>query len=187
VIVIGGDEELLHYGVPGMKWGVRKASYKLNANKRLKKKALELDAKSAKLYKKSEKAHASYDLERSNKAATKAANYAKKSVKAQKKANKETNGLAKTMYERKAAKMTYKSEKAKLDANRLSRSTGYGGKAMKLAVKSDKAAIKAAKVRMKLAKNEAYVAKMKQRIDEVSKTDVEAGREYMRRLRNEVN
>ena len=71
------EYELYHYGVPGMKWGVRRALRKTSTNDNLRRKALALDAKSAKLTKKSEKYHAMYDLERSNKASAKSAKYAK--------------------------------------------------------------------------------------------------------------
>ena len=47
----------------------------------------------------------------------------------------------------------------------MSKTTGYGAKAMKYSVKSDKVAIKAAKARAKMAKNEAYISMMNQRVD----------------------
>ena len=68
------EYELYHYGVKGMKWGIRRARKMDIRNAKLAKKALEYDKKAAQLTKKSEKAHSSRDLERSNKAATKAAN-----------------------------------------------------------------------------------------------------------------
>lgn len=67
------QNELYHYGVVGMKWGVHRAQKKAAASVRLGKKALAYDAKAAKLNKKSEKIHAEMDLERSNKAAAKSA------------------------------------------------------------------------------------------------------------------
>ena len=42
----------------------------------------------------------------------------------------------------------------------MSKSAGYGSKAMKYSIKSDKMARKAAKTRMEIANNEAYIAKM---------------------------
>lgn len=136
------------------------------------------------LYKKAEKAHAKQDLESSNRAASKAAKYAKKSAVAQKKANKEgINELSKTMLERRAAKLAYKSDTARIKANRISRTTGYGAKAMKLAVKSDKVAAKAAKARLKLANNEAYIAKTKQKVSQLSAEEQRAGADYIKRLK----
>ena len=52
------DNELQHYGVPGMKWGVIRAKRKAKQTDKLQKKALAYDKKSAKLTKKAEKAHA---------------------------------------------------------------------------------------------------------------------------------
>lgn len=73
------DDELYHYGVLGMKWGVRKAARRSAANERLIRKAYAYDKKSAALNKKSEKKHATEDLERANRVANKAAKYRKKS------------------------------------------------------------------------------------------------------------
>lgn len=40
------DGELKHYGVVGMKWGVRKASYKASRRQRLERKAAKYDLQS---------------------------------------------------------------------------------------------------------------------------------------------
>lgn len=72
------NDELKHYGVLGMKWGVIRSNRKTKANKRLERRALNLDRKSSEFYKKSEKVHAKQDLEESNRAAAKSADYAKK-------------------------------------------------------------------------------------------------------------
>lgn len=161
------DETLQHYGVPGMKWGVRRARRKVEKNERLNKKALEYDGKSASLAKKSEKIHSKVDLEAANKAATKSANLRKKASSLEKKALKTDNEFKRAKLESKAAKAKYKSAAAQVEANRLSKTAGYGAKAMKYSVKSDKAAKKAAKVRMKVAKNERYVAAMKRKVSSI--------------------
>ena len=162
------ENELYHYGVPGMRWGVRRAQHKLSSNERLRSKALSLDKKAATLAKKSEKIHSTQDLERSNRAATKAANYYKKAAKLGKKALEANNEFARSKYEAKAETAKYKGAKATVDANRLSKTTGYGVKAMKYSIKSDAVAKKAAKARMKIANNERYVAKMNRKISSLT-------------------
>lgn len=175
-------DELYHYGVLGMKWGVRRSLHKTSSNEKLREKALKYDKKSVTLRKKSEKIHAKEDLERSNRVASKAANYNKKAIAARRKSLNETNEFKKTLLEKKAAKLEYKGAKKQLDANRISKTTGYSMRAMKYSIKSDKVAAKAAKTRMKLANNEAYIAKTKRKISSLSEEELRNGYEFVKRL-----
>lgn len=147
-----------------MKWGVRKSARLSSANERLKRKALKYDKKSAVFTKRSEKAHSEYDLEKANRAATKGASYLKKAANIRKKAlgGNDSDTL---IAEKKASKLEYKAAKKIAKGNRLSKSTGYGLKAMKYSIKSDKCAIKAAKARAKLARNKSYIDMMNKRVD----------------------
>lgn len=179
---IYNPNELYHYGVPGMKWGVHRALSKQSSNVKLRKKDLSYDKKAAVLTKKSEKIHASKDLERSNRAAAKSSKYDKKAAKLGKKALAADIEFKRSIYKSKAEKTNYKSAKAKVDANRLSKTSSYGAKAMKYSVKSDKVAKKAAKARMKIANNERYVAKMNRKVSTLSKEELSGAYSFVNEL-----
>lgn len=161
------NDELYHYGVLGMKWGVKRALAKERSILRLKKKADRMDIKSAKAYKKAEKRHAEYDLESKNTAAKKAAKFKKKAAKLDKRALKTEDEWQKTKLENRSAKYNYKAAKQLRKANLISRTTGYGIEAMTYATKSDKYAQKAAKARYKAQKNAKYIAATKRKISSV--------------------
>lgn len=177
------SDELMHYGVPGMKWGVRRAQYKTSQNERLNRKALNYDVKVAKLNKKAEKIHAEKDLGRANRAAKKAAKYSAKSAKLQKRALKKTNEFARSNLERRAAKANLKSATKRIEADQLSKLTGYGSSAMKYSTKANKVARKAAKARYKMANNKRYIAKMNHKMSELPEQNISKGRDYVDSLK----
>lgn len=59
-------------------------------------------------------------------------------------------------------------EKAHIKGDRLSKTTGYGPKAMKYSIKSDKVAAKAARTRKKLSNNKAYISMMDRKVSSLS-------------------
>lgn len=180
------SNELAHYGVPGMKWGVRKAVYgsiyKSAKNSKIEEKANKYDLKAVKAYKKGEKLHAKNDLGRANKAAKKAGKYAIKSAKYEKKANRSSNELVKSMYEKKAAKKQWQSDRSNREAQRLSRTTGYGLKAARVMAKGDKYASKASKARYKIANNNHYIAKMQTKYSDIPAAELRVKREILRQF-----
>ena len=177
------NNELYHYGVVGMKWGVRKAVSKMDKMDKLERKAVKYDKKSAKLSRKSEKVHAKRDLGRSNRKAVKAAKYSIKASKYEKKALNSDSESERLKYEKKSSKMNYKSAKNKIDGNRLSKSVGYGRMAMWYSVRSDKVAKKAAKARMKIANNKYYVDKINRKVSEISKEDLAGTYAFVEKLK----
>lgn len=166
------DNELEHTGVLGMKWGVHRSSYKQRSNTSLVKKASNYDIRSARLTRKSEKYHANKDLETSNKMAKKSANYSIRATKLEKAANKTDNDFKRTILEKRSENLEYRSVKAKMKANRISKTKGYGIKAMRYSIKSDKMALKAASARRRIANNKLYIAKLDRKISLLTKEEL---------------
>lgn len=177
------NDELMHYGVLGMKWGVTRAHYKSNRIGKLEKKAVNYDKKAAVLTKRSEKAHAKNDLGFANRSAIKAAKLAKRAAVSEKKALKTNNDYKRVLLEKKAANLKYKSSKKQIKGNRLSKTTGYGVKAMNLSIKSDKVAAKAAKARKKIANDKAYISMVNRRMDSLSPEDYSTVQKYASSLK----
>ena len=55
-----------------------------------------------------------------------------------------------------------------MKADRISKTTGYGMKAMNYSIKSDKAKVKAEKAKLKLASNKAYIEKMNSKVSSLT-------------------
>lgn len=165
------SDELYHYGVLGMKWGVHRARMHSKSYGRLASKSSRYEQKAIKKQKKSENYHAKYDLKSSNKAMKKALRYEKKAVQNQNKADKADTLNDKLRFEQKAAKMNYKAQNRRIEANRKAKAAGYGKKALLYSVQSDVYKRKASKVKLKIANNKKYDAMMSKKMSELSNNE----------------
>lgn len=73
-----------------------------------------------------------------------------------------------------------------MQGNRMSKTTGYGVKAMKYSIKSDRVAIKAAKARKKIANNQAYMAKINRKISTISQEDLDGAYAFVKELQKQL-
>ena len=118
------NDELMHYGVLGMKWGVHRSLAKQKQNARLENKALHYDVKSAKAERKSLKSRRSAppayasrsksEAVKLNNYNAKKVNYEYKSKKLAEKAHKTSNPDKQLKLERKSQKFGYKAAKTTL-------------------------------------------------------------------------
>ena len=176
------NDELMHYGVLGMKWGVHRALRYNSRTPLLARRAYGYDKKSSSYSKKAEKIHAKQDLGAVNSTAVRSSRLAKKAAGINKKAVNQSNSLKKAAMERRAAKLNYRSEKLNRKAESISKTAGYGKTARKYVSKSNKMSTKAAKVRLKMASDRRYIERTKQKVNSLSDDDIRRGKDYVKRF-----
>ena len=194
------NDELYHYGVLGMKWGVHRATRKAKTNTKLINESNKYNIKSAKYNLKSAKRAAKdigegfatkskKDVKRYLSANKRAAKYNLKSAKYKSKASK-TSDRKSTRYSVKSDKYAVKSSKNKMRATRLSGEYATGSKGYKYATKSDIYKLKSTKRLLKINRNKAYIQKIQQKIKdnpEVAKQLGEDRIKYILSLHHSLN
>lgn len=137
------NDELMHYGVLGMKWGVHRSLAKSRRSappayaSRSKSEAVKLNNYNAKKV-----------------------NYEYKSKKLAEKAHKTSDPDRQLKLERKSQKLGYKAAKTTLKMDKYLHGD-VGSKSLNRLIKSHAFAAKAAKARMRIANNKAYIAATK--------------------------
>lgn len=156
------NEELQHYGVRGMRWGVRRASKQLS---------------SATTKEQHDKAVSSLQKHKT-KASNEVAKLEKKRPKLEKKVEKQIvkNDIKAVKLADKAATKRKKAY-GLLTSKKRSEKLIY--KADKLQAKSDYLAVKSKKAKAKLARNETMQAAFKKGINEIDQTLVDKGRKFI--------
>ena len=194
------NDELYHYGVLGMKWGVHRATRKAKNNTKLINESNKYNIKSAKYNLKSSKRAAKdigegfatkskKDVKRYLSANKRAAKYNLKSAKYKSKASK-TSDRKSTRYSVKSDKYAVKSIKNKMRATRLSGEYATGSKGYKYATKSDRYKLKSTKRLLKISRNKEYIQKIQQKIKdnpEVAKQLGEDRIKYILSLHHSLN
>ena len=194
------NDELYHYGVLGMKWGVHRATRKAKNNTKLINESNKYNIKSAKYNLKSTKRAAKdigegfatkskKDVKRYLSANKRAAKYNLKSAKYKSKASK-TSDRKSTRYSVKSDKYAVKSSKNKMRATRLSGEYATGSKGYKYATISDRYKLKSTKRLLKISRNKAYIQKIQQKIKdnpEVAKQLGEDRIKYILSLHHSLN
>ncbi len=167
------EDYLMHYGVLGMKWGLRKSKRYSKQIPKLKKKASKADYKHSKYSRSAEKIHMNQDLGYADKSIKKASKYAVKSSRYKKKMSKTVDEDKKLRYNKKAARYAYKSSKYKIDADRISKTTGYGRSSMDTLIRANEYKKLADKYRYKIAKKEYYINSVNKKLAKMSPEDLD--------------
>lgn len=184
-LLLDDEAYLEHYGVKGMKWGVRKAERKSRQNRRLEKKVERNEKRSAKFKGLADRAHKNFFLDNHNdiqKMRSLARNERSTSKRYADRADRSTNEIDYTRNRQKSAQYKQASSHRATVANALERDNPYGIVSRNLYRYSDYYKFAADRARRKIADNEVYIALMRQKASDFSKEDRVRGEEFVRRM-----
>lgn len=177
--------DIAHYGVLGMRWGVRKSERLRRKEVKLERKQQKFERRAARHQVKAEKRHNKIDLAGANRKSVRAARKERRAATYDRKARRSerAGNIDKASKQREIAeRKRYKAARLRTKSNRISRTTGYGPFAELSARRVDRYKRLAAKQKYKMARNERYIEKVAKKVNKFSKKDAERGKIFVDRM-----